>query len=351
MDSLGTERKNYRIQRVRLADVAKEAGLSVQAVSHVLSGNESVRIPEATRIRVREAAAKVGYVPNRLARAMKTGKTKVIALWIALDRLPITYLRFMQGFSARAKVDGYSLMIIAVDRDLAYRGVGSTPEYWPVDGVIAIDAGKALKVFREDPQNDATPVVVLAFEQYQNGDAVAWDVMGGVKDVVQRSIAAGKKRIVHLSPQWILDDYPREQRRRGYTEAMEEAGLEPIIIPVPAESSDSAELAMSEYLKSNPAPECVIGFLDNMAIGAGRSLIHAGVRIPEDCWLIGVGDSPEANDFRVPMSSLAPPIDKLVDQAWTWLLNRIEHNGQETRFTVLPMDFNERESSNLKNSQ
>ncbi|MBS1727711.1 MAG: LacI family DNA-binding transcriptional regulator [Armatimonadetes bacterium] len=345
MKPLGTDKKNYRIKRVRLADVAKEAGLSIQAVSHVLSGNESVRIPEATRIRVREAAKKVGYVPNRLARAMKTGKTKVIAIWINLGRLQITYVRMLQALSDRAKAEGYALMIISVDRDLAYKGEGPPPEFWPVDGVIALDAGKALRTFREDPSNDGTPVVVLAMEEYANGDTVGWDVYGGVRNQVERMIAIGKKRIVHLSPQWIIDGYPREQRRRGYTEAMLEAGLEPVIIPVKNESSDSAEMAMSEYLKTNPMPDCVVGFLDNLAVGGARAILNAGARIPEDCWVFGIGNYPEAADFRVPISSLQVPIDALIDQAWTWLLDRIGNQDQETRVQVLPMEFIEREST------
>jgi DNA-binding LacI/PurR family transcriptional regulator len=333
------------LKRARLVDVAREANVSVQAASHVMSGNESVRIPESTRIRVREAAVKVGYAPNRLARAIKTGRSGLIALWLPLDRPTPTYFRMLKKISEKAREDGYGLMVVGVDNDAAYKGTGTAPSYWPVDGVIAMDSGKAIQFFRADPQNASTPVSVLAFEEYENADTIAWDVCGGVKAVVQRMLAAGRKDIVHVSPAWILADYPREQRRRGYSEAMTEAGLEPKFISAKIESGESAELAMAEYLRSNPVPEAVVGFLDNLAAGAARAVLASGARIPEDCWIFGVGDGPEAAEFRVPISSLRVPVDALIDQAWSWLLDRIRNTKQAPRVTVLEMEFIEREST------
>lgn len=67
-------------QRVTLTEVAKEAGVSRSAVSFVMSGRTDQRIAEATAIRIREAAARLGYRPNLTARALKTGKTNTIAL-------------------------------------------------------------------------------------------------------------------------------------------------------------------------------------------------------------------------------------------------------------------------------
>lgn len=332
-------------KRARLVDVAREANVSVQAASHVMSGNETVRIPESTRIRVREAAAKVGYAPNRLARAIKTGRSGIIAVWLPLDRPTPTYFRMLKRISDKARENGYGLMVIAVDNEVAYKGTGTAPSYWPVDGVIAMDSGKAIRFFRDNPLNDDTPVSVLAFEEFTNADTVAWDVCGGVKAMIQRMIAAGRKDIVHVSPEWILADYPREQRRRGYSEAMTEAGLEPKFISAKKESGEAAELAIADYLKSNPVPQAVFGFLDNLAAGAARAVLASGARIPEDCWIVGLGDSADAAEFRVPISSLQIPIDALIDQAWDWLLDRIRDSKQEPRKTVLEMEFIEREST------
>ncbi len=332
-------------KRARLVDVGREANVSVQAASHVMSGNTAVRIPESTRERIREAARRVGYAPNRLAQAIKTGRSGIIGLWLPLDRPTHTYFRMLKAISEKARASGYGLMVVGVDNDVAYKGTGTAPSYWPVDGVIAMDSGKAIQFFRADPLNDSTPVAVLAFEEYSNADTIGWDVYGGVRDVVERMIAAGRRDIVHVSPEWILADYPREQRRRGYTEAMVAAGLEPKFVCAKTESGEAAEQAMATYLKENPVPEAILGFLDNLAVGAGRAVLATGARIPDDCWIVGVGDSPEAAEFRVPVSSIRVPVDALVDQAWSWLIDRIGDSSQAPRVTVFPMEFIQRESS------
>ncbi len=337
--------KEVQRSRPRLIEVAQEAGVSVQAVSHVLTGNSRSRISAETTSRILDAAKKVGYVPNRLAQSMRTGRTNIIAVWLPIRRPTTTYFRMLARLYDCAKDSGYALQIIGIENDLAYRGIGEIDRQWPVDGVIAIDAGKAIERFRTDPRNDATPVGVLAFEKYTNADTVGWDVAGAARDAVERMIRAGRRRIVFVAPQWVLDDYPREQRRRGYVEAMEAAGLSPIILPTAAESSDSAELTLRDYLASHEAPDGVFGFMDNLAMGSSRALLNAGLRIPEDCCVWGFGDIPEAVDFRVSLSSIRVPVDQLIDQAWDWLTSRIKDSELEPRESVLPMELIERDST------
>lgn len=316
-------------RRTRLVDVAQEAGVSVQAVSLVLTGNTTARISSQTRSRILEAAEKVGYVPNRLAQSMRSGKTNIIAVWMPIRRPIVTYMRMLARLYDRARSSGYLLQIIGIDNDLAYKGEGEIDHNWPADGVIAIDSGKAIEKFRADRRNDTTPVGVLALEQYDNSDTVAWNLVGASRIAVDRMIQAGRKDVVFVAPQWLLDEYPREQRRRGYSEAMADAGLAPRLIGAPVESSDSAELAMLDYLNENPAPDGVFAFADNMAIGAARALLAKGLSIPADCMVRGFGDTSEAADFRVPLSTIQVPVDALVDQLWEWLLNRIQNPGQE----------------------
>lgn len=215
----------------------------------------------------------------------------------------------------------------------------------PADGVIAIDSGKAIEKFRADRRNDTTPVGVLALEQYDNSDTVAWNLVGAARTAAERMIQAGRKEVVFVAPQWLLDEYPREQRRRGYTEAKADAGLVPRLIGAPVESSDSAELAMLDYLNENPAPDGVFAFADNMAIGAARALLAKGHSIPADGMVRGFGDTLEAADFRVPLSIIQVPVDALVDQLWEWLLNRIQNPGQESRLEILEMKLIDRDST------
>ena len=254
-------------QRTTLADVAREAGVSVQTASHVLSRNLTVRLPESTRQRVIAAAEKVGYRPNRLAQAMKHGKTGMIAVWIPIDRPTISYRRNLREISIRANRDDIDVLIVGLMSSMAYAAEGRAPGNWPVDGVIAVDAGKALRAFRTDPQNDSIPAVVLGLETYTNTDSVSWDVVGAMRDATRSLIAKGSKNIVQVTLDWVLRDYPREQRRRGYSEAMIDAGLEPSFIATIGETSSAAEAAVTAFLMENDLPDAFIGFTGGVFVG------------------------------------------------------------------------------------
>ncbi|MCC7230407.1 MAG: LacI family DNA-binding transcriptional regulator, partial [Fimbriimonadaceae bacterium] len=263
-------------KRITLADVAIEAGVSVQTASHVLSGNMKVRLPERTRQRVKDAAERVGYRPNRLAQAMKRGKSHVIGVWLPVDRPILSYLRFLQVVSSTARDQNYELMITGLQGTDAYGATGKAPQLWPVDGIMGFDAGKAITALRENPAFDSIPVLIFGYETCPNGDSVAWDVAEASKDVTRRLIARGCRRIVHVTMDWILSDFPREQRRRGYSEAMLEAGLSPEFVTSEKESSSAAETAVFRFIEEQGIPDAFTGFTDPLAIGAARAVLSVG---------------------------------------------------------------------------
>lgn len=328
-----------------MADVAREAGVSVQTASHVLADNRTVRLPETTRERVRAAAARVGYRPNRIAQAMRRGKTGMLGVWMPVDRPAPNYQRFLQALSARAREGEYELLITGLDSSMAYGAEGRLPTAWPVDGLIALDAGRAMARFREDPANDGTPLAIIGLERFANSDSVAWDVAGGAREAVGRMIRSGAKRIVHVTPRWIFEGYPREQRRRGYSEAIAEAGLEPDFVIVEGETSRDAEIAMAASVTASGVPDAVFAFHDACAIGAGRAVLATGATIPGDCLLWGFGNYAEGLDFRVPISTLGIPLEAAFDRSWTWLMARIEDPLLPSRLELIPMDVIERDSS------
>lgn len=332
-------------RRITLADVAREAGVSVQTASHVLAENMSVRLPEVTRQRVKDAAVKVGYRPNRLAQAMKRGKTHVIGVWMPVDRPIVIYLQFLQALNALARKNNYELMITGLDGSMAYAAEGKLPHLWPVDGIIALDAGQAMSALRDDPRNGSTPIAILGVERFENADTVAWDLAGAAKRATEKLIKSGCQSIVHVSLDWVLRDYPDELRRIGYSEAMSHAGLSPTFISVTGESSKSAEHAVASFLQSHPCPDAFFGFTDAIAIGAARAVLQMGKGIPDDCQIWGYADYPESADYRVPISTMRVPIEELTNQAWEWLMDRISSPEVAPRFSLIPMELIEREST------
>jgi DNA-binding LacI/PurR family transcriptional regulator len=260
-----------------------------------------------------------------------------------VDRPSPTYQRFLQALSARARQAEVELLITGLDSSMAYGAEGRVPTAWPVDGLIALDAGKAMNRFREDSRNDDTPIAIIGLETFANADSVAWDLVGASREAVERMIAGGARRIVHLTPSWVYEGYPREQRRRGYREAMEAAGLDTLFVPVADDTSRAAEAAFRGFT----SVDAVFAFNDTYAIGAARALLAHGRRIPEDCAVWGFGDYPEGADFRVPLSTLRIPLEPIVERAWEWLMERIANPALDPRLELLPMDLVERASTRV----
>ncbi len=333
-------------RRITLADVAREAGVSVQTASHVLAENLSVRLPQSTRDRVKLAAEKVGYRPNRLAQAMKRGKTNVIGVWMPVDRPVLNYLRFLAAINRQAHQSGYDLMITGLDGSMAYFAEGKMPYVWPVDGIIAVDAEKAMETFRADPRNDSIPIALMGYDQFNNCDSVGWDLIGAAKETTRRLIAKGCTRIVHVTLDWVLERFGNEDHRYiGYRQAMEEAGLDPIAVTTDSESSTAAAAAVEAYLSKNPMPDAFFGFTDPLAIGAARAVTQRGHQVPEDCLIWGFGDYPESADARIPISTIRVPIEEVTAKAWEWLTQRIDDPNQPSRVELIAMELIEREST------
>lgn len=332
-------------RRVTLSDVAREAGVSVQTASHVMSGNLSVRLPDSTREKVRAAAERVGYQPNRLAQAMKRGRTNVIGVWMPIDRMVPNYLRMLHLIDLQARQTGYEIMISGLHTAEALTTGGKPPTMWPVDAVIAIDSEKAVESLRAMPAGANVPVIVLGFQQFENSDSVTWDLAGATKRATEGLIAKGCKRIVHLSLDWVLEKFPREQRRRGYTEAMEAAGLPLELVGVTGESSWAGERAVRDYLANHETPDAFCCFTDPLAIGAGRALLASGVSIPGQCKVWGFGDYPESEEYVVPISTMRIPLEKVIPEAWRLMLERIGDGRRPSELSVYPLELVEREST------
>jgi DNA-binding LacI/PurR family transcriptional regulator len=337
--------KKQNSKRITLHDVAAEAGVSIQTVSHVMTGNPTVKLPEATRERVREAAKKVGYTPNRHAQAIRSGKTNVIGIWMPVDRPIVSYIRMLQLISREAKRTGHELMIVPLDRESGLSDQAIAPNMWPVDGIIAMDSGAAVEVYRETPEGKTTPVVVIGYELVSNGDAVAWNVTESMKLATERLIASGSRSIAYITMDWQVRDFPYERRRAGYVQAMEAAGLPIQIVVVDEESRAGSTRAVKAHIAEHGIPDAFVGMTDMLAMGAVRAVTTSGKRVPEDCQVMGYGSHPDAEDFEVPMSTLRSPIGEVIPRAWEKLIKRIQDPALPSELETYAMEFIKRDST------
>jgi len=298
------------VTRVRISDVAAAAGVSTATVSLVLNDRTS-RISEATRERVRHAAAEVGYTPNSVARGLRTQRSRTIGL--ISDTIATTPFagRMLSGAQDVAREHGYLVFLVDTDADPtvereAIRALADQQ----VDAMIyacmwhrVVDVPESLprdSVFLDcRPEAGGFPAVVPD------------DRAGGVA-AVRELVAAGHRRIAYVDVE--LSDAPvaSDLRHEGYLQVLAEAGItaDPALHVRGATSTAGGRAATDALLDlpEDRRPTALFCFNDRMAAGAYVAAHHRGLEIPRDLSIVGYDDQQlVAAELDPPLTTVALP--------------------------------------------
>jgi DNA-binding LacI/PurR family transcriptional regulator len=324
-----------------LHDVARVAGVSIKTVSNVVNDYPHVR--PATREKVLEAIAQVGYRPNLSARGLRSGKTGVIGL--AIPELRQNYFAELADsiIRAAAKRD----VGVVIDQTSATR-----------EGELAALSGERLRLTDGilfsperlgqddvDLLNVDYPLVLLG-ERIFGGptDHVTMQNVEAARAATEHLLGIGRHRIA------VIGAHPRNQddirsanlRIRGYRDALESAGVpidERLIRVAAPWHRENGAAAMRNLLQDGVEFDALFTLNDTLGLGALRALGEAGVRVPDDVAVIGF-DNIDESRFSVPsMSSVDPGRDQIAQMAVDALLERIHEKGEPLPPRQILADF------------
>lgn len=317
-----------------IKDVAHAAGVSVATVSRVLNDKGPIR--EETRTQVLEAVARLQYVPHSGARSLITNQTQTIGVL-----LPDIYGEFfsevIRGLDLSARRAGYHLVVS-----------GSHASRTEIEAVLRALRGRVDGLVVMSPDTDAetlqanvTPTlpIVLLNSGSQGGrfDSISIDNYGGANAMTHHLIGLGHRRIALIrGPEHNRD---AQDRRRGFFDALAEAGLPPEAGPEVAGdfTEESGFLATPALLALRPRPTAIFAANDSMAIGCLSALRQAGWNVPQDLSLAGFDDIPIARYMTPPLASVSVSIAELGARAVERLLYALENkNEHERRQETLP---------------
>jgi DNA-binding LacI/PurR family transcriptional regulator len=348
-----TEEKNplddksthIRKKPATLAEVAAIAGVSTQTVSYVVSGNTKVTISQPTRERVLAAAAQVGYQPNRLARAMKSGKTMTIALWLPIQRPAMAYyMKFIRFLQARASEGGYELMVIPVTNEQAYGDGGLPPTHWPADGIIALDCSRAVRKYREQTPFDQVPVVSISISEMPNVDRISLDVLGGFEELTKTALAEQGELPTFVTIRAGLKA-SRELRKVGYDSVADLLGLTPRYISCVGESARAAEVATIRDVRTYGIQKSYLCWNDTVAWGVMRALSSSEFSSDTaDVKIYSYGGYEPDAPISHKMVVLPIPLELIAKRAWHILHERIQNPNQPFTEEILELSPIELES-------
>ncbi|MFF2131129.1 LacI family DNA-binding transcriptional regulator [Streptomyces olivochromogenes] len=327
-------------------DVAREAGVSRGTVSRVLNGGHYVS--PAAQEAVNAAIRRTGYVVNRHARSLITGRSDSIGFLLTEPQE-----RFFEDPNFNVLLRGCTQALAAHDIPLLLMLAGTEDERrritryitaGHVDGVLLVSSHSGDPV-AEQLREAGVPLVACG-KPIGLGSKVSYvaaDDRDGARDMVKHLVSLGRRRIGMVTGP--LDTPGGVERLAGYREVLAEAGIEADdrLIASGDYSRASGEAGAEQLLDRAPDMDAVFVASDLMAQGALTALHKAGRRVPEDVSVGGFDDSTAAISATPALTTIRQPYDRISTEMVRVLLAQI--GGEEPAAVILPTELVRRDST------
>lgn len=304
---------------VTIVDIAKHLGVAHSTVSRVLNNRGNNYISEGTRQRVMQAAEELGYQPNRLAKALVTGRSNMVALWMDAPYRPF-YSEYGCHFQSAAEADQYKIVTnkySATDRPISLKDL----QLWPEDGLILVQDERIVDIPAKAEKMH--PIVSVGGYDVEDVDCVYVDLRSAQEQVMAHLLSQGCKRIACIFSQGY--DVDVSARAGAYKDLMLRNGLKPEFIFTHGYAYKDARQAFPSHIKEHGCPEAIFCFNDEMALVAHAVLYDLGYRVPDDVLLVGC-DGIEAGEYMRPrLTTIPTPLAEICSKAWEFLKNRMEN--------------------------
>jgi DNA-binding LacI/PurR family transcriptional regulator len=306
--------------KVTSAEVAVRAGVSQSAVSRVFTPGASASAK--TVAKVRKAAEELGYRPNVLARAMVSGRSRIIGLVVAYlenQFYPIALELLSNALQAR----GYHILIFTAPNSTdGIEGVMQDLMDYQVDGIIAASVSMSSDL-SERAQALGIPVVLFNRSQNDVGvsNVTSANRMGGRK-VAEFLLAGGHKRIAHIAG-WQGSSTGRD-RHAGFLEALEDAGQVPFALVDGMYKREVAKSCATQLLSGQTRPDAIFVGNDHMAFAVIDAVREAGLTPGRDISIVGFDDVPLASWGAYDLTTLRQPVNRMVNSTVDLILGQIE---------------------------
>lgn len=283
-------------RRVTSSDIAKDVGVSRATVGFVLNNTPGKKISDGTRARVLEAAARLGYQPNRAAADLARGRSKIILLVLPGRLLgPSMQASLDEGARALAEA-GYALVT------QTRAPGGGVPPLWET---LSPDVVIGWTAFTPEEIVSMRAAGVRRIRP-RPGESMRYDQAPGVAEGARLQVEhlheLGHRRIAVAA----LNDPQMIDLQRTRAEAAVERAEELEIEAVEVRTVDHADGTSAEAVRdwSADGVTAVVAYNDDVAAIVAGAAIEAGLRVPEDLAIIGHDDSPMASLFVPPLSSI-----------------------------------------------
>ena len=326
------------VERTKIKDIARVAGVSTATVSRALS--DSSLVTEATRDKVREAARKLNYRLNVRARNLRIQKSMAVLLVVRNMSNPF-YLDIFKGVEAIARAAGY-VVLMGNTEDDADREI----EYFDMlrdghaDGMILMTGNLPEDHQVLDPTAGLVPIVVALEAVDHSGLAhVQIDNHAASKTAVEHLLSLGHTRIGHIAGP--VPEVLGQLRLDGFRDAMNTAGhsVPDAFEAVGDYSIQSGRRCCREIFQSSEKPTALFVANDEMAFGAIGELRDMGLRVPEDVSVIGFDDLFVSDSFSPPLTTIRQPSVDIGQKSMMVLLDILGSRVRSPEISQMPTEL------------
>jgi DNA-binding LacI/PurR family transcriptional regulator len=333
-----------------IEDVARLAGVSTATVSLITNprGSGKYSFSKDTQEKVWKAVRLLNYRPSRIAQGLSSRKTNVIGLILPTIRDPF-FPAIAAAMESELREHGYQLLLShSSGSDETEKSTIKELESWSVAGIVAVPAQET-----GDPRtfwelHDSGVAFVLVDRRFEGTPfpSVVTDDAAAASEATAHLIKLGHRDIVMMLGRTEL--YSVKQRLQGYSKAMIEHDLVPrtVVTTSHDESTEGAYSTSLSFFRSDKRPTAVFCVSDPVAIGVMRAAFELGLMIPDDLAVVGFGDLPYVDMFRVPLTTVSQPKAEIGARAARMIIEQLSNPDSDNSPTqvTLPCKLVVRES-------
>jgi LacI family transcriptional regulator, galactose operon repressor len=327
-------------KQVTLKDIAADTGYAVSTISNVLNSQKTCYASEQTRETIRKAAKRLGYRPHFFARALRQQRTYQIGVAASLFAAEIAGKQ-MAAMAPAFEALGYSVIYgdTRSERDTEGRILADF-QHKHVDGIIfhthIADASRSVHI------PDDIPCVIIGATAHESRPSIVIDKQAALEAAIDCLLKLGHEKILFLSEELRSN----QEKMDGYRNAMTRVDLfdETNLLASGRGVGKPHEFILA-HAEQFRAATAIMASNDRVAVEAFSALGELGMRVPEDCSVIGFDDADLARAVAPRLTTLRQPREEVAEAAARLMLDLI--NGKDVQNVVLTPELIIRESVSI----
>ncbi len=345
-----SNRAPKKIPVVKIRDVARECGVSATTVSVVLNGAPLSRfIAAATKERIKKAAKALGYRPNVMARFLRSSRSHTVGVMFfdITDPFCTPILRGVENTLFKASY----VPIVADAHNESARFERSLEMMLDrqVEGMIVVANWLFvdIKLLGDLPSRDI-PTTIIGWEgESENVRSVMVDNEAGARLALEHLYLLGHRSIAFIrGPKTLIDS---SQRWNGVQKFAHSAGLEidpQLVVELPDRFDPNlgfkkAHRLTQELLRRRRPFTALVAFDDLTAFGAIRALVEAGIKVPQQCSVVGFDDVAPSALLTPSLTTVRQPLERMGTMATSIVMESIQAASEKrtapvARYRLIP---------------